>query len=324
VRFPVSILLSLALLAGCSSTPTDPEEPAPGESAEAENPDGAPEAPENLLKKPERLKLYWQLEQYGERYMRAQDKSEIGTRRAVHEELLRPLVDENLEELLRTLAREDESEFRRIAALGLGFGTDAGRIVPALAPVLGEEDVTLVNNAVLGLWVLDDPRTPVRPLVELLNHPDPDIRNNAPMALARTLRARKREGLGPDREIKRASGRLVLLVSTPTEDDHVRAHAAAALGAIGDPAATDILVNLLDDDSSAVRTRSAEGLGMLGREEAITPLIDALNASRAPTERRMIIASLTHIAKIRGYPCDPEALGAKAENWRNWYLAVSR
>lgn len=318
---PAGCVLLLAVLAACASGP-DPE-PGPG----AASPDAAAapsEAPGNLLRTPDRAKLYFDLEQMSLRYMDARDRGAVGTWESLHANVLGPLVDENRDELLATLGREGERSFRRIAARGLGFGSDAGRIVPALMPVLADRDEVLVAGALVSLYLLEDARTPVRPLVELLNHPDLDIRSNAALALARVLRARRIEGLGPDEEVKRASGHLVLLVSSVAEDEFVRAHAAAALGAIGDPAATDILTNLLGDASSAVRMRAAEGLGVLAQEQAVLPLIDALHAAPTPTEDRVVIAALTRIARSAGYPCDPEALGTSAENWRNWYLAVRR
>jgi hypothetical protein len=323
-------LVALALLAlvACNTPPKSPDggstaEPAAVTPADpAVTPPGPP--PENLLANPERSKLTYDLDQYSLRYMEARDNGEMAAWTSLHETVLRPLVDKNLDALLAMLASGSEPGFRRIAIRGVGFGSDAPRIAPALLPLLADRDTAVVSDALVSLYLLGWPETPVTPIVSLLNHPDVDVRNNDALLLLRVLRERSRAGMPPSEEVRAASGRLVFLVTDPKEDEFVRAHAAAALGAVGDPAATDVLVNLLGDRSSVVRTRAAEGLGLLGRPEAIPALLQDLGAGRSPSEARVICASLEAIARENRWPCDIEALGTDPTNWRAWYMAVSR
>ncbi len=331
----LSVCLALLVLAGaaCQAPPPTPVEPGPGTEpgAGGEAPEPAPVPPPlspedraNLMADPERAKTYFDLDQYTLRYMEARDRGDASAAKSIRDTVLRPLVDRNVSDLMRSAADAGNPAFRRIAVRALGFGTDRGVIVPALVPLLAEKDATLVGNALVSVYLLEVPETPVGPLVGLLNHQDADVRNNAALALGRVLRARTRAGLPPTDDVRAASGRLVYLVSNPTEDEFVRAHAAAALGAVGDPAAVDVLVNVLRDGSSAVRTRAAEGLGYLGRPEAVPSLIDALEAGRPAAELRVVCAALEAIAKRSGWPCDAAALGTDAANWRAWHEAVSR
>jgi hypothetical protein len=315
-----AIALSGLCLLACGSPSKAPEAPAPADPAT-----GLPgPAPENLLAKPERGKLYYDLDQYSMRYMEARDKGETAAWTSLHDTVLRPMVDKNLGELLAALEKTSDPTFRRIAIRGVGFGSDAPRIAPALVPLLQDRDTAVVSDALVSLYLLGFLETPLTPIVALLNHPDVDVRNNDALVLLRVLRERSRAGLPPSEEVRAASGRLVFLVSDPKEDEFVRAHAAAALGAVGDPAATDVLTNLLGDRSSVVRTRAAEGLGLLGGSEAIPALLQSLGSGRAPGETHVICAALESIARKNRWPCDTEALGTDPTNWRAWYLAVTR
>jgi hypothetical protein len=63
---------------------------------------------------------------------------------------------------------------------------------------------------------------------------------------------------------------------------------------------------------------------MLGREEAIPPLVNALGRAEVPNEKTMIVAALLEIAKQQGFPVDAGALGREPSNWSAWYAAVKR
>src|SRR5881397_2782301 len=56
-------------------------------------------------------------------------------------------------------------------------------------------------------------------------------------------------------------------------DPGVRRQAALAIGRIGDPAGTDLLVEALADSGPAVRAAAAFGLGLLKDARAIEPLL---------------------------------------------------
>ncbi|MHC4470432.1 MAG: HEAT repeat domain-containing protein [Planctomycetota bacterium] len=294
------------------------------ESNGAEGEGDPPPKAENLLNDADRTKLYYDLDRYADQYIAERDRGNSITWTSLHASLLMPLVDKNLDELLGALAESDQKHRRVIAAKALGFGSDGKRIAPALAGVLGEDNVYLVNNAAVSLYYLAYAGTPLAPLVRLISHEDTDIRSNAAIALAVVLRGRRVGGRVPlDQDVRNASGKLIFLLSD-RDDPYVRGHAAAALGAIGDPTSADDLINLLADSHSFVRIQAAGGLGEIGHEKAIPPLIEALGSAGAATTEKMIIAALARIAKVNGFPCDAEALGRDAANWRSWYVAVKR
>jgi hypothetical protein len=323
-----AVLLATALLAGSCQGNGEPAPEAP--PAEPGPPDGNATVPlfpgpANLVNQPERARLYRDLDNFTQRYMIARSEGSRGTWETLDDTVLRPMVDKNLDELLRTAASPEEPQFRVIASRGLGFGSDADRIVPVLMELLGLSDANLLSSALASLYLLASPDTPLGPLVALLNHEDADVRSNDALALSAAIRARRKEGRVPGTEdVREASGRLVYIVSNLQEDAFVRGHAAAALGAIGDPAATDILIGLLEDEHSVVRTRAAEGLGQLAQEPAILPLIDALADAGSSNEGFVIAAAIEKIAQVRGMPCDASVLGTDAERWRDWYAAVRR
>ncbi len=320
-RLFLAVFAVIALFLGCQSTgdSADPEPDVPDRPDAAEGVEPIP----NLLSDPEKRKLYLDLDNYTQRWLAARNEGRTRAEESLAGTVITPLVDENLDELLSQIESSDNHPRRITAARAVGFTTRQSEVIPVIMPKLDVPDANLVSSLLVSLWLMANPDTPVAPLVDLLGHPDEDIRNNDAMALSAILRARSLAGGGmPSDEMKRASGKLVFLVSNLDEDEFVRAHAASALGAIGDPAAVDVLINLLGDDSSAVRTRAAEGLGQLGQAQAIPPLIQALTGRRAPLETQLIIAALEKIARKNGYPVNTKALGVEPENWRGWYTAI--
>lgn len=322
------ILLLVALFAfvGCQGTGDTAPEDEPSVPDRAKEGDAKPEGPpENLLADNDRRKLYMDLDNLTQRWMTVRNEGNTMAEVSLHRTQIGPKVDQNLTELLDQV-QTDQNRARRItAARSLGFTTRQSEVIPVLVSLLAEQDANLVSSILVSLWLMANPDTPVTPLVDLLNDDDADVRNNDAMALSAILRARYAAGGEiPDAEVKRAAGKLVVLLSNVDEDQFVRAHAASALGAIGDPAAVDILINLLGDGSSAVRTRAAEGLGQLGDEQAIPALIQALGGRRTPNEAAVTVAALEKIAHGQGYPCDVVALGMDPENWRIWYQSVQR
>ncbi len=316
------LLLMITTAVGCQGTGNNEPDPETPDRSSGET--TAPAGPqENLLADRERRELYLDLDNYTQRWMTVRNEGNTQAELSLHRTQIGPLVDKNLAELLNQV-RSGQNHPRQItAARALGFTTRQGEVIPVLIMLLADDDANLVTSILVSLWLMANPETPITPLVDLLNDRDEDVRNNCAMALSAVLRARSSAGVSvPSDEVKRAAGRLVFLVSNTDENEFVRAHAASALGAIGDPAAVDVLVNLLDDGSSAVRTRSAEGLGQLGDEQAIPALIQGLQGQRAANERTVIVAALAKIAHVQGYPCDTKALGHDHENWRVWYMTV--
>ena len=324
MKTAVTILVTLLVLAGCRGN----GDPAPAPASEASPPPRPGAAEPATGDATGRMKLYYDLDRYTNQWMTARAEGKSVTWSSLESSLLTPLANEHQTDLIRTLGNPEEGRLRVIAARAIGFGSAADRIVPALMAVLGEKDPNLVSSALVSLYVQADPLTPLAPLAELLSHPDADVRVNDSLALYAVLRARSRGGKVPlTDEVKTTSGRLLALVSTAGEDAAPSALSLAEvilLGEIGDPMATDVLLNLLGDTAAIVRTRAAEGLGQLGREQAIPPLIDALGRARAPMEKQVIAAALAEIARKENLPVDAKVLGTDPSNWRAWYMAVKR
>ncbi len=319
------LLLVLVTVVGCQGTGSAESEPeAPDRSSgEAGETTEAAGSQENLLADQKRRELYLDLDNYTQRWLAVRNEGNSQAEVSMHRTVIGPLVDKNLTELLKQVRSSAHRPRRITAARALGFTTRQGEVIPVLVELLADDNADLVSSILVSLWLMANPKTPITPIVDLLNDHDEDVRNNGAMALSAILRARRSAGVDlPSEEVKRAAGKLVFLVSNIEEDEFVRAHAASALGAIGDPAAVDVLVNLLGDGSSAVRTRSAEGLGQLGNEQAIPALIQALQGRRAANEKTVTVAALAKIARANGYPCDTQALGQDHENWRVWYMTV--
>ena len=66
------------------------------------------------------------------------------------------------------------------------------------------------------------------------------------------------------------------VLSDPDEDPDVRSGAALALGKVGGDRALELLKRMVHADDKTVRTYSLQGLGLLGREEGVPDLLDAL------------------------------------------------
>src|SRR5437016_10690105 len=83
-------------------------------------------------------------------------------------------------------------------------------------------------------------------------------------------------------------------------DAVVRRQAALAIGRIGDPAGTDLLVEALADSGAAVRAAAAVGLGLLKEARAGTPLLALGRAVPAADQGPPQAEAVTAIAEDGG------------------------
>ncbi len=162
--------------------------------------------------------------------------------------------------------------------------------VPALLNVLAHGELDQRYSAIDALGLLRDPRaiellieilqsdaysglrwkaaealarigTPaVGPLITLLDDPDEDVRWKVAIALGE---------IGDPQAV----APLIALLDDP--DSYVKSRAALALGSIGDPALPKLLASLASPDP-AVRAAVLSALGVIGSDQVIPPLIDAL------------------------------------------------
>ena len=118
-------------------------------------------------------------------------------------------------------------------------------------------------------------------LLEKLSDPDPTVRRNAADAL----------GQSADKSAVPA-----LIKALGDNDYYVRRFAAQALGKIGPDAkaAVPSLSKLVSDEHKQVAEAAAQALGKIGGDEAVKPLIDAIEDKGSTTlTRRRAIESLT-------------------------------
>jgi len=228
---------------------------------------------------------------------------------------LRAAVAQNLEPLLDLLDRPDRSRNRQIAAKALGFTRDPRAVVALVELLDPKSDARLLTAVTWSLGRIQSPTTPGDPLLELVLHADRDVRNNALMALWHAMDARVRDGGSALDPI--AHQRAISLLKTAMldpDDPSVRAHAAACLGALRDPAGVDALLKLLEDDHPFVRTLTALALGKIGDVRALRPLVKIIDATSGGTPRSAVCAGIQLIAEQRGVPV-PQQLASTSRAW---------
>ena len=106
-------------------------------------------------------------------------------------------------------------------------------------------------------------------------------------------------------------------------DPMIRANAAAAIGALGDPRGVDPLVNILRDDNPLVRTMTAIALGKLGDEKAIPSLVKVIDSTGPGTPRRAVLLALTTLLEKKGFNA-PADLGDTQRAWEQYVAEVYR
>jgi len=164
---------------------------------------------------------------------------------------------------------------RYIAAQQLGRLGDA-RAVDALIVCTGEDDPIIRSRSVRALGKIGSPRA-TETLLPLLDHEDVEFRLTVIEALGRIGDRRAYSPLLPHVEDKSI---------------RIRAAAASAIGRTGDERALPILQSLLTTDPySDVRTQAAAGLGHLGLPGATETLKAALE-DKSPYVRQAAQESL--------------------------------
>ncbi len=145
----------------------------------------------------------------------------------------------------------------------------------------------------------------VNPLINMLNHPDSEVRNHAVETLAKlgevafdavlktsrskdgVLRRKACDVLGKMADPKAILPLTRLLKDT---DKYVRRRAAYALIYVNDENAVPSLIRSLRDREKKVRSRSALALGKIGDIRALRPLIKTLKDNSSRVRRSAIIA----------------------------------
>ncbi|MCK6480688.1 MAG: HEAT repeat domain-containing protein [Planctomycetes bacterium] len=224
-----------------------------------------------------------------------------------------------MDTVLADVEKSENPRWRVTAAKGLGFVNDP-RARPALERTLGSADVRLLSAALVSLGRIGSPETEDAPVAVLLRHPDPVVRGNAALCLARIFQSRRQQGLAPlspsDRLEDVEADLTVLLFEK--DDPIVRANAAQALGGLGTPGAEDALLNRLRDEASLVRLKSAQALALTGTARAEAPLLDALGREPEGNVKTMMALALGSLAERQGRTPPHAELGTDAARWRGW------
>jgi HEAT repeat protein len=191
--------------------------------------------------------------------------------------------------------RDDDWQVRRAAVEALSDRRDAD-LVHALVAALrdGHRDFNLLSSAIKLLTVTGmDAATA---LAELLKDPDPDLRIQAalalgtqrgPVAVEALIRALDDADTNVRFHAIEALGKLAapgaverLTAVLQTHDFFLSFPALDALIRIGDPLAAPAIAALLDDP--LLGAAAADALGQLGDEDAVSPLLGALDRADAP------------------------------------------
>jgi HEAT repeat protein len=211
---------------------------------------------------------------------------------------------------------------RVIAAKALGFCDDPAAVTALCGMLATKGDVRLLTNATYSLGRLGSPLTRTDLLFPLLLDADPDVRSNTLRALARVFEAKRAIGASPLDPLEQRDAMVVLepALSDPA-DPLIRAHAAAAVGALGDPRAVDPLIDLLRDPHPLVRMQTAIALGKLGDAKAIPALVKAIDATPSGTPRNAVVLALTALLEGLGHR-PPDTLGDDGRAWDQWVRAT--
>ncbi len=183
--------------------------------------------------------------------------------------------ESTVEPLIAALGDKD-AEIRSMTAFELGRKRD-GRAVEPLARVLHADGAADVRSAAAGaLGSIRDGRA-VNPLISAFKDTDKWVVAAAATALSE---------IGDSRAVEPM---IAVLADNNTRGweeavrelkyygpDMAKPHVIKALGSFKDTRAIDILVSLLEDETSESRCSAAEALGTIGDSSALTPLAAAL------------------------------------------------
>jgi HEAT repeat protein len=313
-------LAAVVALAGCVSQP-----PAPEDSKSASAPEGAatakPADPAAAAQRELRLgRVLMTIDERVDRYvlLTSQPGDEPRSERNLLGPAIAAQVAEFKPELLSLAGDAANPERRRIAVKGLAFCDDPAAVTTLVKCLAEPADDRLLTNATYALGRIHSPATDTSALLKLLHHPDADVRSNTLMALWHIFDARRAIGASP---LDPVAQRDLMTTLEPAlfdpSDPIIRAHAAAVVGALGDPRGVDPLLNLLRDEHPLVRTQTAIALDKLGDKKAIPPLVEALDTTPVGTPRRVLVLAITSLFERHGiHP--PESLGDESRAWERW------
>jgi HEAT repeat protein len=191
------------------------------------------------------------------------------------------------------------------------------RALEPLTELLSSDDRALVRNALLSLWKIGAPDTPLAPVVECLVVDDAEIRSNAALALSSILTPET----GDD-------AIDALINAMYDADPKVRLHAVNAAMRTQHPNAAGRLAQLLDDHYMLIQANAARALAEIGDRRNCRHLIDRLarlEAETAGTKRKTRSQMDARRDTVRVYligaleTLSGEQFGDDVERWNEWW-----
>ncbi|MEM9383029.1 MAG: HEAT repeat domain-containing protein [Planctomycetota bacterium] len=187
---------------------------------------------------------------------------------------------------------------RRIAAAALGFSESSAALGPLVA-ALDDPSSEVVANALLGLSILRDPETPLRPIAAKLGDPLASIpvRSNAGRAI-RALNLTELEDV--DRTAVVEAGRIAL----GDDESALRVNGALVLAQVGDSESVGRVARYLGDESQIVVRAASRSLARLGSVDdaqfgrAVRALVAAMTGTDDDAIRAAILDDLQALTKI--------------------------
>ena len=197
---------------------------------------------------------------------------------------------------------------RQIAAGALGFSKIPEndkfpqvypRAVKALVDVLNCGNDKIVKNALLSLYNIADPETPLDTILDIMTrHHAPDVRANAALALQAVVTPEDCDKVLP-----------YLFPGFKDDDALIREHCVLAAYKIKDPSVVPALLELLDD-YPLIQAAVARTLGEMNDITLCGYLIPKLR-SRTPAVRECTLNSLIKLSN--------KDYGLVWEDWWNWW-----
>ncbi|OGC78445.1 MAG: hypothetical protein A2145_03010 [candidate division Zixibacteria bacterium RBG_16_40_9] len=187
---------------------------------------------------------------------------------------LREMKENSVAYLVKKLNSRDAREIQTLVDI-LGKMPEATLPVAALLGDLRNEDNWRVRNACRVLGELKDTAA-VPYLIDVLNHPDYQVRGYALTAIGNT-------------KDNSAFNWVALALADSVEV--VRKSSVYALGELQNERGVDYLIYALDDPHYSVRMAAVEGLGKIG-EKAVKQLESEFNNSHSPDKKLLCISAL--------------------------------
>lgn len=223
-------------------------------------------------------------------------------------EILTRRVYANFETILDQLHKGPPPN-KIIAAMSLGFSRIPEnekfpqvypKAIEALVGVLDSGNDAIVKNALLGLFVLGDPETPLDTILDIMvQHHDSDVRANAALAVQAIATPEMAEKILP-----------YVLPGLKDDKAIVRVHCILIAIKLQDDSLTTALVEQLYDQPPLIQAGVARALGNLN-DISLCEYLIPLTQSRYPIVREYALKSLRTLSgKDYGFDMD---------DWNDWW-----